>query len=436
MNDPLWNDVQRLFHVWTGNRLRMHAHATAIDEIESGARRQRMDPQTYVYALDSDAFSEEREALIDRLVNRTTWFLRDASGLYALVDQLKQRQRPDVKIWIAGCSTGQEPYTLTMALLDAGLRPRVLATDISREALRIAGKGRYRNLELGRVSERWKRQYFVAVGHDEMRVAAPVRDCITFQHNNLAGTLPVTATPWDAVVCRNVLLHFEREHAVAIVRSLNAVTALLLLSPVEQPLAWITHAKRLTADEIVLLRGDQAPAAPAPAPKPLQMPVVRSEPRVTTIEARTNDVRDLVGEACQELARGDLDDAITLCDAAIAGDRLFPAAHLAKGVALKRAGRFAEAVPVLRCARFLTHDEDWLGPYTLARCLERIGDRDGAIEAYRHALAIVEGGGGAGLAAWDPSMDAFAHTVSETCRARLQAIVPGSALPAARHRRW
>lgn len=434
MNEALWSDVQQLFHVWTGNRLRMHAHATALEEIETGARRQRMQPHTYLRALDRDELQEEREALIDRLVNRTTWFLRDASGLYALVEQMKKRQRSEVHVWVAGCSTGQEPYTLTMALLDAGLRPRVLATDISREALRIAAKGRYRNLELGRISERWKRLYFVPVGDNEMRVAAQVRDCITFQHNNLAVALPSSATAWDAVVCRNVLLHFEREHAVSIIRSLNSSTEFLLLSPVEQPLAWITHARRLAADDIVLLRGDRAPALPAT--RSPRAPTVRNEPPVVDQGAPTVDVRDLVGEACQVLARGDLEDAISLCDAAIASDRLFPAAHLAKGLALKRAGKFAEAVPVLRCARFLTHDEDWLGPYTLARCLERIGDREGAIEAYRHALGIVEGGGTAGLAAWDPSMDAFAHTVSETCRARLQAIVPGGAAGGSRRPRW
>ena len=139
----------------------------------------------------------------------------------------------------------------------------------------------------------------------------------------------------------------------------------------------------------------------------------------------TEHVRDLVGKACKQLADGSVEAAIELCDAAIAGDRLFPAAHLAKGLALKRAGRFAEAVPVLRNARFLTHDEAWLAPYTLARCLERVGDRDAALEAYRHALAIVEGGGDAGLAPWDSSMDAFAHTIGEACRARLLAIKPG-----------
>ncbi len=434
MSEQLWNEVQRLFHVWTGNRLRMHAHATALDEIESGARRQGMQPHVYLHALDSEALDEEREALIDRLVNRTTWFLRDANGLHALVDQFKQQQRSEVRVWVAGCSTGQEPYTLTMAFLDAGIRPRVFATDISREALRVATKGQYRNLELGRVSERWKRNYFVAVGHDEMRVATHVRDCVTFQRHNLAASTPTSVTPWDAVVCRNVLLHFEREHAVAIIRSLNATTELLLLSPVEQPLAWITHAKRLAADEIVLLRGDHAP--PPPPMKHLRSAPAGSKPPMVIESAPGPDVRALIGEACQHLAQGDLDRAIAVCDTAIAKDRLFPAAHLAKGVALKRAGRFADAVPVLRCARFLTHDEDWLGPYTLARCLERVGDREAAIEAYRHALAIVEGGGAAGLSTWDPSMDAFAHTVGETCRARLQAIGPSAAMVGLRSRRW
>jgi chemotaxis protein methyltransferase CheR len=416
VNDALWTELQRLFHVWTGNRLRMPVQRAAVEKLESIAQRRRMAPDACLFALERGDLPSERDALIEGLVNRTTWFLRDVKGLYVLVEQLQAEKKSDVRIWVAGCATGQEPYTLTMALLDAGLRPHVLATDISRDALRIAGEGRYREHELGRVPERWKRNYFSAVSGDEMRIASRVRDCIKFQHNNLAVGQPVLSGPWDAIVCRNVLLHFERAHAVSIVRSLNAATELLLLSPVEQPLAWIAHSKRVDIDEVVLLRSEQR----TPVPR------ARTEPPVVVTRAATDHIHDLVGRACQQLTQGALDEAIKLCDAAIAADRLAPAAHLAKGLALKRATRFTEAVPVLRCARFLTNDEAWLAPYTLARCLEHVGDRDGALEAYRHALSIVDAGGAAGLSPWDPSMDAFAQTVAEACRARLLAIKPAA----------
>src|SRR5690606_28123423 len=148
-------------------------------------------------------------------------------------------------------------------------------------------------------------------------------------------------------------------------------------------------------EDVVLLRGNPQPAQPAPKHAVAR---AQTEPPVIVKRAPTAHVHELVGRACQELARGALGDANELCAAAIAGGRLLPVAHLAKGLALKRAGKVAEAVPVRRCARFLTHDESWLAPYTLARCLDRIGDRDGAVEAYRHTIAIVEGGGAAGLA--------------------------------------
>lgn len=416
MSELVWNEFQRLFHVWTGNRLRAHAQRTALEALENVARRQRMSPEWCLRALERGDLPHEREALIESLVNRTTWFLRDAKGIYALVEQMQQRKRHDVSVWVAGCATGQEPYTLAMALLDAGLRPRILATDISRDALRVAADGRYRRLELSRVPERWKRDYFLPVTHDEMRVSPRVRDCITYQHHNLASAMPAAATRWDAIVCRNVLLYFERDHAVSIVRSMNEVTDLVLLSPVEQPLAWISRAKRIDIEDVVLLRGTPPPAPAAPK---RVLPRAETEPSLVVKRAPTAHVHELVGKACEELAQGALDEAIELCDAALAGDRLFAAAHLTKGLALKRAGRFAEAVPVLRCARFLTHDESWLAPYTLARCLERVGDQDGAVEAYRHTVSIVEGGGAAGLSPWDTSMDPFARTVAETCKARL-----------------
>jgi chemotaxis protein methyltransferase CheR len=423
MNEAMWEQLQRLFALWTGNRLARYAGSNAMEALARIARRQRMTPEACLRALESGELHSEREALIETLVNRTTWFLRDAKGIYAVVEQMQQRNLTDVNIWVAGCATGQEPYTLTMALLDAGLRPRVLATDISREALRAASAGRYRGHELARVPELWKSRYFVSLGRDEMRVAGRVRDCITFQHGNLAAGPPAWPSRWDAVICRNVLLYFERAHAVSIIQSLNAVTAFLLLSPVEQPLAWIAHASRIeVSQEVVLLRGTAATRS-TPSRPPLK-PRARTEPMFIVPRAPATDAHGLVGRACQRLAEGALDEAIALCDVAIGGDRLFAAAHLAKGIALKRATKFVEAVPVLRNARFLTHDESWLAPYTLARCLERLADSDGAAEAYRHALSIIEGGGASGLASWDASMDAFAHTVAETCRARLEAIRP------------
>ncbi len=421
MSETLWVDLQRLFHLWTGNRLRGHTQQAALQALDSLARRNRTTSEACLRALELAELPGGREALIESLVNRTTWFLRDARGLHALVEQMQVKQQPDVRVWIAGCSTGQEPYTLTMALLDAGLRAHVLATDISRDALRVAAEGRYRMHELARVPERWKTTYFTSTGPDEMRLTSRVRDCVTFKYHNLAAGLPSSPTTWDAVVCRNVLLYFEREHAAAIIRSLNASTALLLLSPVEQPLAWISQSKRLDIDEVVLLRGEKrAPAGSEPARRPVHR--ARTEPPVVVKRAQSAQVSDLVARACAALTRGALTDALALCDSAIAADQLFPAAHLAKGLALRRAGQFADAVPVLRCARFLTSDEAWLAPYTLARCLEHVGDREAAVEAYRHALAVVDGGGTAGLSPWDPSMDAFARTVAETCRARLLAL--------------
>jgi chemotaxis protein methyltransferase CheR len=396
----------------------------ALDVLETVARKKRVAPDACLRGIERGELLQERDALVEGLVNRTTWFLRDVKGLYALADALRVRNRSDVGVWVAGCATGQEPYTLAMVLLDAGLRPRILATDISRDALRSAGEGRYRAHELTRVPERWKQSYFMSLGGGEMKVAPHVRDCIKFQHNNLALGLPAPATTWDAVVCRNVLLHFDREHAVSIIRSLHATTEYLLLSPVEQPLGWLSQTKRVDIPDGVLLRGQQAQAARATKPIGQR---AQTEPLPIVQRVPVEQVSELVGKACTQLAQGALDDAIKACDAAIAGDRLFAAAHLAKGLALKRAGRLTEAVPVLRCARFLTNDEAWLAPYTLARCLERLGDREACLEAYAHALAIVDGGGAAGLSPWDTTMDAFATTVGEACRARLAALKPAAA---------
>src|SRR5690606_8209589 len=81
-----------------------------------------------------------RERFFDRVYIGTTWFAREQAGIDALTSALlpASRSRADrsVSVWSAGCSTGQEAYTLAMTLTDAGFRPRILATDFHQPSLR------------------------------------------------------------------------------------------------------------------------------------------------------------------------------------------------------------------------------------------------------------------------------------------------------------
>jgi chemotaxis protein methyltransferase CheR len=179
------------------------------------------------------------EVLAEHAVVLETSLWRHAEGLVALAGVLAATARP-LRIWSAGCATGEEPYSLAMALLDAGRdreEDRILGTDVSARALARARGGVYgaratRNLPPA-LAARWFRP-------DEpgARVDQRLSRLVRFERHNLLE--PPPQRDCDAVVCRNVLIYFDPGvAAAALLRLADAVApgGLLLLGPVELPLA-------------------------------------------------------------------------------------------------------------------------------------------------------------------------------------------------------
>jgi chemotaxis protein methyltransferase CheR len=186
-------------------------------------------------AGDGDALG----LLAEHAVVCETALWRHAEGLVALSGELAAAERP-LRIWSAGCATGEEPYSLAMALFDAGRdheEDRILGTDVSARALARAWVGVYgaratRKLPRA-LAERWLRPTEHGAQVDG-RLARLVR----FERHNLLD--PPPGQHFDAVVCRNVLIYFDPEVAAStLARLASAVVpgGYLLLGPVELPLA-------------------------------------------------------------------------------------------------------------------------------------------------------------------------------------------------------
>ncbi len=177
--------------------------------------------------------------LIEHAVVGETYFYRHPEQLAALLRALRERPGP-IRIWTAGCATGEEPYSLAMALLDAGRGgrgDRILATDLSERSLRIARAGSYSAWSLRRMPDHVRSGHLE--GEGQWRVSADARALVDFQRHNLVAD-PPPAGPFDAVVCRNVLIYFDPTTAAEILYRLVGAVApggYLLLSPVELPLA-------------------------------------------------------------------------------------------------------------------------------------------------------------------------------------------------------
>jgi chemotaxis protein methyltransferase CheR len=482
--EEIWQTLAGLFRAWTGMIVPDTMRATAVRELVRMADHAGIHPMTFLNTLDDDA--EARQELLDRIGLGTTWFLREEAGLTALVTRLSQlgpRDEP-VLVWSAGCSSGEEPYSLAMAMLEAGVHGRILATDLNRRALRSGIDGRYPRRTLGRLPAHWRARYFEDAGPGMARVTDAVRRCVSFELHNLRTdhALPSGWHRFDAIVCRNVLIYFDRDEAVEIVERLAARCrpgGYLLLSAVERPLFWMSSVAvdRETAELVQVSRRTSSPtirvssalldpvapaaappaAAPPAPPSPAAPPNPPNPPQSSDVQARPHvglassgpaelrrtgrvderrgpsrsshldragnlddldDLAALIGRAGVAEQAGRLDEAMALLDGAVARAPLAATAHLARGLLLKRAARVREAIDAFRAARFLDAHA-WLAPYQLALCLEATGEPIEAEEAYRHTLGVIEAGGPPGLASPSVAIEALATTVAEVCRNRV-----------------
>ena len=163
----------------------------------------------------------EYDAMLERLLTQETSFLR-YPGLFAAFEQrvlpeLLGRKFWDkdsaLRIWSAGCSTGEEPYSIALTLCDASgqgsLPPaNILATDVSREALERAERGMYRGRALENLSRAQVLAYFTKNG-EQYEVKPALRSMVKFAPLNLAQ--PVYLGRFDCIFCMNVLIYFSAE---------------------------------------------------------------------------------------------------------------------------------------------------------------------------------------------------------------------------------
>lgn len=162
--------------------------------------------------------SQELARLIDELTINETYFLRERAQLLTLVSEIVPELRSarggrTLNVWSAGCSSGEEPYSLVMLAREAGLVPgedfRVYASDISQRTLRRAREGVYREASFRETEPALRQLYFARCEHG-WRIADEVKRHVDFIHLNLfdASKLALLGT-MDVILCRNVIIYFD-----------------------------------------------------------------------------------------------------------------------------------------------------------------------------------------------------------------------------------
>lgn len=209
--------LDHLLEARTGQRLndsRLWRVASALDEImQDHGFHDRDALFSLLVGADGDALTTQ---LVEAMLNNETSFYRDASTFDQMRLHLSDRmgEWPDdrkFRIWSAGCSTGQEPYSIAMMVAEMLPRDRradveILATDISGLAVERAQAGQYSQFEVQRgLPVRAMIRDFDQRG-DQWQIAEEFRDMVRFRRHNLLETPP--AGQFDLILCRNVLFYF------------------------------------------------------------------------------------------------------------------------------------------------------------------------------------------------------------------------------------
>ncbi len=174
----------------------------------------------YMQKVKNDSTGAEANVLINHLTTNHTYFLRENLHFNYMRDIIlpklfvSEQSKKSLYIWSAAASTGEEPYTIVMTLHDFFRQKpdkwdtRILATDVSTQAIQTAKEGIYMKEQLDVLSPSWKKIYFENYSEDKMRIKQEVRDDVIFRIQNLMQPFNFK-NKFHIVFLRNVMIYFE-----------------------------------------------------------------------------------------------------------------------------------------------------------------------------------------------------------------------------------
>ncbi|PDW00605.1 CheR family methyltransferase [Candidatus Chloroploca asiatica] len=414
-----------------------------------------MSAERYTNQLSNQPDQHELQLLTEELLNHETQFFRNRPHMQALreviLPELHQRLPPDqpLRLWSAGCATGEEAYSLAITVLEALGEPlprpvSIWATDLSSATLTRAKAGVYKGRSLAHLTPQQRVRYFEAHGA-ELTVASRVRCLVQFDQFNLLDPIPAQGQGIDILFCQNVTIYFQINTCRALMErfyhTLNDGGVLFLgfsetLWNIFNKLRWRevgesfvyykdtekTGAQRyrrtiaLPADPGLTSRGLPAPTAACQPElsRTTRRPSHPSQPPIDhgTTSAIIEQVQSLldtgqteealsllqslplVGSAAPQILaliarahanRGDFELAGAEAHRALELNPLTTEAYLLIGLIYVRQNRHSAAVVQFERARYLDNQSPVLA-FHLAECYRQLGRRDDALREYRNCM--------------------------------------------------
>lgn len=206
----------------------------------------------YMDHLDSAAGAAEQEEFSNAVTTNLTSFFRERHHFdhlrARLLEPAAREGRRRLRIWSAGCSTGEEPYTIAMTAQSAGALARdfrILGTDLDTNVLARAHAGVYRADRTQDIPTEMKSAALRRLSAEEVEVVPAVRAAISFRQLNLLHAWPFQG-PFDAIFCRNVLIYFDAETKAELVRRFAGALA-------EGGTLYLGHSESLLGEHPLLI---------------------------------------------------------------------------------------------------------------------------------------------------------------------------------------
>lgn len=362
-------------------------------------------PEEYIMGLLKRYTHKEWQELLSVLVTSETYFFRNPQQLDCLEKNIMPeiiKTKRHLKVWSAGCSTGEEAYSLAI-IMDSlqkqaySFSYTIYATDLIEKFLEKAKEGLFSNNSFRRTEENWVKSYFQPAGN-LYRINKDLKKQIIFQQLNLLDNLAVkhfiaAFAPFDLILCRNVLIYFDDNICEDIVKNFIAALdekGVILFGAAEFVAKWTDNLKRvkfkhLDSHAITWQKVHHARELPTVTdrfskkqvvtiPAPINMSVIE--------EQKSTDTKII--ELFNSITEGNGLESISKIEELIEENDLLPEAYYLLGLALEAEDKPLAALTNYSKATFL--DPDFTDAYwKKSLLLKSLGESKKAIKAAKNA---------------------------------------------------
>lgn len=233
INDKEFSQIRTLVYDRFGINLTEQKRSLVIGRLQKLLRDEGFSSfATYYEAVARDNTGASLDKLVNRISTNYTYFNREHAHfdffvqqlLPSLSDRLKKRNNRDLRIWSAGCSSGEEPYMLALLMMEflgneySLWNSGVLATDISDQVLTKAKFGRYGDDQVERIPTQHKFKYFARQKDGGWMVNEMLKKQVTFRRFNLMNKQFPFKSPFQVIFCRNVMIYFDEQTRACLVK--------------------------------------------------------------------------------------------------------------------------------------------------------------------------------------------------------------------------